>query len=904
MRDYSMTDLQTRIAALTPQQRARLEMRLANLAAARGSVQRERIQPRDRARPTPLSYAQQREWALERYRPSNNIPGALRLEGDLDLPVLTRALTEVTARHEVLRSLVEVVDGIAVQVVQPVTPVPVRVVDLSGLAAEEQQNEVHRQLDAEVMHPFPPDQVPLMRATVLRLAPSTCIVLLIVHHSVSDGWSTALVAREATECYVALREGRSIALEPLAIQYGDFAAWQRAELDETWMTAEVAYWREVLADMPPRLALPTDRPYPARRTFDAAQHPVPLPPAAVTAIERFAEAHSASISMVMLAAVSVMLHRYTGQEDLVFGSAIAGRNRTDTEALIGCFANVLPLRIQVSREQTLQQVLRRAEQVVTAAFDHQDLPFDKLVEELVPQETSQTPLIQMMINVPTVPEGMFRDPNQALELPGLRILPEPVPLGPIPIDVILIVSARPGTIDLHWHYSTELFDAGKIERLSVQLSHVLDQLINNPDCRVGDVDLLDTGPARATEAAVAAPADPGFTGLVELFQRQAELAPDASAAIHGGAVVSYAELNRRANRLAHRLRADGVTAETRIGVLMDRSPRLAIAALAALKAGGAVVPLDPAEPPERIGDVLADAAAPVLVTTAALAPLAAGAGVHTLLVDGDDPGAPEENPPDVPADSAAAYVVYSPGSPGVLLEHRSLVTRAQQVAKRLQLGAGDRFLQLGSLAAGAPLTEFFAMWLVGGAVVFPPPETPDSVDADPELAAVSELAEAERVSVLAVPAAHWRRWVAELDRTGRRLPWSLRLVVVGPEPVRPAGVPMIRVYGSAETGFGAGFFRLPADSDADRVAIGTPPRGVRLCVLDGELRPVPTGGTGELYVGGIGVARGYLGQPRQTAERFVADPDEAHPGTRLYRTGDRVRRGADGNVELLSYVGQ
>jgi amino acid adenylation domain-containing protein len=907
-------DLESRIAALSPEQRALLESRIAGLAAPRGASANGRILPRDPDRPTPLSFAQQREWALERFRPANNISGAIRLEGDVDLDLISRVLTEITTRHEVLRSTVEMAEGsrMPVQVVHPVSPVPVPVVDLSHLDPEPQTREVRLRFDAEVTRPFPPDQAQRIRVTMLRLAPHTYVALLSIHHSSADGWSLSIVIRETAALYQAFREGKGASLPLPPIQYGDFAVWQRERLGEEWMAAEVEYWRGVLADMPPRLALPTDRPHPVRRTFAGDQHKSALSREDTAALQKFAEGEGASISMVMLAACSVMLYRYTDQDDLVFGSAITGRVRTETEQLIGCFANALPLRMRVSRNETLLEVLHRARGVASAAFDHQDIPFDRLIEELAPKETSQTPLVQMMINVLTTPGDLLRQSGQAMRLPGLTITPEPTDIGPLPIDLILLVEARPDMVHFQWHYSSELFDAQTVVRLAAELDHIIYQLVSRPDTRVADVDLLGTAAAApGADRAQAALEAEASVGVVELIQRQAARAPDAPAVIYDGAATTFEELNREANRLARHLRTLGVAAETTVGILLDRSPQLAVAMLGVLKAGGAYVPIDAQYPAERISLMLSDARAPVLITTEDLAALAEGAGpAQTVLMGGQDwQQADGGDLPGTPSPTWPAYVVYTSGSTGqpkgVVTEHRSLVTFAREVAGRLQLGAGDRFLQFASPSFDVLAEELFPVWLAGGAVVIPPPRmTGAGLD-------LMDLAEREHLSVLELPAAYWHEWVRELDRTGRALPSSLRLVIVGAERVLPErlamwqklGVPLMHVYGITETTVSSTFFRLPQKAqaaDLQHLPIGTALPSVDLQILDSGLRPVPVGGVGELYIGGISVARGYLRHPALTAERFIADPDPAHPGQRVYRTGDLVRQRADGNLEFLS----
>ncbi|GIF62806.1 hypothetical protein Ais01nite_08410 [Asanoa ishikariensis] len=900
-----MTDLQSRIAALSPEQRARFESRLA---ADRPRAVVERIPRREKDRPTPLSFAQQREWAVEQFRPSNNVTAALRLDGEVDLRVLSDVLTEIVSRHEVLRSTVEIVDRRPTQVVRPVTAVPVPVEDLRALDGDGQRDAIRERCDAEVVRPFPADQAHRLRATALRLDSESYVVLVTLDHAAADAWSMIILLREVIALYPALRGGAEGGLPPLPIQYGDFAVWEREWLDEERMAAELGHWKQVLADLPPRLALPADRSSALRRTFAGDHHTLTVAGERTAALQRFAEREGVSLSMVMLAACSVVLHRYTHQDDLVFGSAVGGRLRPETEQLIGCFANALPLRMRLSPGQTLRDVLHAARDVVSTAFDHQSVPFDRLIEELAPDEAAQTPLIQMMINVLSTPGAVLR-PDRALELPGLAVSYVPMDPGPITIDLILVVQAAPETLHFDWHYSTELFDRGTIERLAAQLPHVLEQLVDEPDRRIGEVRLLDTGVRRPATR----PAGPEL-GFLELFARQVARTPDAPAVVCDSVPLSFAELDRAANRLAHHLRGLGVGAETPVGVLVDRSPALTVAVLGILKAGGAFLPLDPAYPVDRIAYVLADAGAPVLVSTEKLADLAETAGVADLvLLDGPDRFAdgPDGDPGDLTHPTSAAYVIYTSGSTGqpkgVVIEHRSLAAFATETAERLGLGAGDRFLQFASPGFDVLVEELFPIWAVGGAVVVPP-ERMAGVNLD-----LVALTRQDRITVMELPAAYWHEWVRDLDRAGGALPPCLRLVIVGAERVLPErlatwqtfGVPLSHVYGITETTVSSTFFDLPADApetDLRHLPIGTELPFAELHVLDPELRPVPAGAVGELYIGGISVGRGYLRRPGLTAQRFVASPDPERPGQRVYRTGDLVRRRPDGNVEFLSRV--
>ncbi|MEU9332345.1 amino acid adenylation domain-containing protein [Streptomyces sp. NPDC048290] len=896
-------DLQARIAALSPDKREVLERRLAAMAAERAPATAGRIVPRDRGVPTPLSFAQLREWTTGRLRGSNNIGGALRLVGDLDLDLLSRVLTEIVDRHEALRSTVELDGRTPVQVVHPVTPVPTPVVDLTDLPAEEQPAEVRRRADAELVRPFAPEDVQRLRLQLLRLAPDTHVALFTTDHAASDAWSMAILVREFVTLYGVHRGGGTGGLPAPEIQFGDFAALQAREYTDERIAAELAYWKRELDGAPTRLALPVDRPYPARPTFAGAQYHIDLAPELSDELKVFSERENASLFMVLLATFSVLLHRYSGQDDLVIGSAISGRNRVETEQLIGCFANLLPLRMRLAQDQTLRSLVHAARSTTTSGYDHQDLPFERLLEQLgIGRDAAQTPLIQVMVNVLTAPAN-------TLAVPGLTIAPEPMDIGPVSIDLTLFAMPRGDTVSLQWQYSTELFDTATVELLAAQFVHVLRQLVTAPDTAVGEVEFIVAPAAAATGTAV----DHG-PGFVELFQRRAALAPHTTAVTHGGTAVSYAELNRDANRLAHELRARGVGPEVPVGVLLDRSPRMAVAILAVLKAGGYYVPLDTSYPAERLAFMLTDADVRVLVTeeAPAAALTAAGGPLPGELVLVDAPlDRPDHDLPTLPGPATPAYMVYTSGSTGrpkgAQIEHRSLVTFARDVVERFGLGSGDRFLQFASPSFDVLVEELFPIWLAGGAVVIPA-ERMLGGGAD-----LAELVEREQVTVMELPTAYWHEWTRALRRQDRALSDRLRLVIIGGERVlpdritlwEPLGVPLMHVYGLTETTVSSTFFRIdPVDQARDwpNLPIGTPLPSADLRILDARLRPVPVGGLGELYIGGVGLARGYHGRPALTAQRFVADPDPAHPGARLYRTGDLVRQRPDGNLEFVSRV--
>jgi amino acid adenylation domain-containing protein/non-ribosomal peptide synthase protein (TIGR01720 family) len=905
-----MADLQSRIAALPAEKRALLERRLAEMATARGSAPADHIKPRDRSQPTPLAIPQEREWAVGRFRSANNIPGAFRVVGEIDPALLSQIFTEVTNRHEVLRSTVEIRDGGSLaQVVHPVTPVPVPVTDLTHLTPEQQREQVRRRWQAEVVGRFGPEQPQRLRVSLLRMAENNHVAFVTTDHAAADLASVALLIEEFAALYAIHANGGGQSLPPVEIQYGDFAAWQR-ELGHERMAAEHEFWRRSLDGIRDRLAVPSDRPFPARPTFAGDVHTMDLPAEFAADLRRFGDDEKVSVGVLLLAALAVLLQRYLEQDDLIIGELVSGRNRVETERLVGCFNNALPLRIRLDGEQTLREVVRNVRDVVLSSYDNQNLSVERLVGELdLGRDASLTSMTDVWLNVQTLPHS--------LEVPGLQVSQEPIDVTGTAAPLMLEADPGAETLDLRWVYMTEMFDTGTVALFAEQYHRVLRQLVTEADIPVGQVELaVAEQPSAATDPATEP--DAADIGYVELFQRRVALTPYAAAVVYDGAATSYGDLNRDANRLAQGLRALGIGPEARVGILVDRSPRLACAMLAVLKAGGACLPLDPSYPPERIAFMLADAGTRVLITEERLATLLTGGGAvlpdQTVLLDGPPPGPGADTGqdlPELPRPTSLAYVVYTSGSTGrpkgTMIEHRSLARFARDIVSRLGLGAGDRFLQFASPGFDVLMEEMFPTWLAGGAVVIPAEHI---ISGGAELA---DLAERDRLTVMELPTAYWHEWVRELDRKGRALPPCLRLVIIGGERVLPerltmwrrSGVPLMHVYGLTETTVSSTFFLLdPADPVADwpNLPIGTPLPSADLRILDGRLRRVPVGAIGELYIGGVSVARGYLGCPGLTAQRFVADPEPVWPGRRLYRTGDLVRQRPDGNLEFVSRV--
>ena len=901
-----------RLAALPPKQRRLLELRLARATGTPASAPIPAL-PRD-GRTFPLSFAQQRLWFLDRLEPGSpwyvmTIP--LRLTGTLQVAILGAALAEVERRHEALRTLFAVAaDGSAVQTVGRPAGVPLPQVDLKALPAAAREVEVSRLLAAEARRPFDLARGPLLRATLYSLREGEHAFVLGMHHIVSDGWSLGVLVKELATLYEAFSRRLPSPLAALPVQYADFAVWQRGLLAGPALADLLAYWKRQLAGMPPLFELPADRPRPALQTFRGATLPLVLPAGATAGVQALSRRERATPFMTLLGVFMVLLHRYTGRTDLAVGSPIANRGRSELEGLVGFFVNTLVLRGDLSGDPGFRELLARVQSLAAGAYAHQDLPFEKLVEELEPErQLSHAPLFQVMFvlqNAP-VPE---------LVLPGLRLAPLAARSGTSKFDLSLYLWEGGPELAGHFEYNTDLFEPATIARLADHFVRLLEGVIAGPELRVSELPLL--APAERhlllVEAGDTAPSfrvDPACTRLHHPFAAQAERTPDAVALVAGEERLTYRELDGRANRLSHRLRALGVGAESMVGIAMRRSGDLVVAILATLKAGGAYVPLDPEYPGERLAFILEDCRAPVLVVDAGFA-IGGASGSANGVADGSAGGvrwicpAAERAaiaslpaaPPALSGPAGLAYVIYTSGSTGrpkgVAIEHRSALLFlhwTRQVFAPREL-AGVLFST--SICFDLSVFELFAPLSWGGKIIL----------AEDVLALAGLPAAAEVTLVNTVPSA-----MAELIRLGA-LPRSVHTVNLAGEPLSRAladrvyaepGVDRLYdLYGPSEdTTYST--FALAGRASAQEPAIGRPLPGTRVHLLDRRFQPVPPGVPGELCLAGGGLARGYLGRPELTAGRFMPDPFGVEPGGRLYRTGDLARWLSDGN---LAYLGR
>ena len=900
-------------AELSAAKRALLEARL------RGKVRSSGLIPRAHGDGAPLSYAQERLWFIDRLEPGSavyNIRVVRRMAGPLDEPVLERALGEIVRRHEALRTTFREVDGSPVQVIAPFGGFTLPVEDLSGLSGADREAEERRLSLKEAMLPFDLAAGPLFRAVLLRLGPESRMLLISMHHIVGDGWSLEVLEREMLALYSAYRQGRESPLPELGLQYADYAAWQREHLRGELLERQLSYWRERLGGSPEVLELPTDHPRPAVRTYRGSSEAIELSPALLERLRALGRSEGATLFVVVLAAYQVLLSKYSGSEDIVVGSPIAGRTRNEVAGLIGFFVNTLVLRSDLGGDPSFRQVLRQVQEVMLGAYDNQELPFEKLVAELQPERSlSHSPLFQVSFTLDDVEESGSVAPGEAsgsgveVEEPRSGAAASSTAAADpgfafAKFDLALSLRATRRGLSGGVVYSTDLFGRGTILRMLHHLGRVLEQVAADADVRLSQLELL--GKAEREQVLAGwnrterAYADPPAHAL---FAEWARRAPEAVALLDGGEAVTYGELDRRAAILARHLRELGVGPETPVGLCMERTPDLLVGVLGIWKAGGAYVPLDPGYPAERLGWIVADAALPVVVATGATAGVLPEHGATLVRVDQLTETAAEAAP-EVPAsDAGLAYVIYTSGSTGrpkgVLVEHGSLANLLAATREAFGIGEGDVMPALASYAFDIWLFEALLPLTSGGAVRLV--ERDRVLDAHALLEEIADATLVHGVPALMRQLVHAERETPRLARLrgayvgGDRVPADLLAEMREAFPAAESHV----LYGPTEGTILASTHPVPVDGIVYGHPIGRPLGNVRLYVCDALGSPQPGGIPGELLIGGAGVARGYLARPALTAERFVPDPFSAQGGARLYRTGDRARWRADGTLEYL-----
>jgi amino acid adenylation domain-containing protein/non-ribosomal peptide synthase protein (TIGR01720 family) len=862
--------------------------------------------PRDRD--LALSFAQERLWFLHQLEPDSpfyNVPSVLRLKGQLDVAALTRALDEIVRRHEVLRTTFKAVDGRPVQVVHEHVELEVPVIRWPELSPEGREEAARAESSAEARRPFDLATGPMIRARLLVVGAEEHVLLLTLHHIVSDGWTRGILNRELALLYRAFTAGKPASLPEIPVQYADYAAWQRKWLSGDVLDRQIAYWKKQLDGAPQAIELPTDRPRPPVQTYRGSNRLHILPREVGQALKELARRESVTLYMVLLSGLDLLLHRWTGQRDVVVGTSVSNRNRAETERLVGFFINALVLRTVVDDDVPFTELLAQVRDVCLGAYAHQDMPFERLVQELSPEpDPSRAPLFQIIFT-------MQNAPGEAMALPGLELRGSRSDVANVKYDLTFLMGeGRDGALGISIDYNVDLFDGTTIDRMIGHLANLLTAVARDPSRKVADIPML---PAEERERLVVGWNDTAAAYSTddcvhELFEATADATPDALAVASGEARLTFRELDARANRVAHHLRRLGVGPESVVGICLGRSVEWIVAMLGILKAGGAYVPLDPTYPAPRLGQLLEGAGARVVLSEDHLA----GALVeHATVVrlDGDAAALAAESDARVESELSAsnlAYVLFTSGSTGkpkgVAIEHRNLVNYVRGVAARLALPGDASYAHISTLSADLGNTVLFPPLCLGGTLHV----LPEALTTDP--LGLGAYFQAQGIDCLKIVPSHLSALLvgAHPERVLPR-----RLLVLGGEASSwelierlQALAPELRImnhYGPTETTVGVVTYPVVAGSrpEAPIVPLGRPLPNTQIYLLDAQLSPTPIGVPGEVYVGGAGVARGYLGQPELTRERFLADPFSGTAGARLYRTGDRARYLPDGTLVFL-----
>ncbi|MEX2286658.1 MAG: amino acid adenylation domain-containing protein, partial [Planctomycetaceae bacterium] len=855
-----------------------------------------------KSRSFPLSFAQQRLWLLEQLDPGNpvyNIPLAIRLTGALNIDALNRTLNDVVARHESLRTRIAVTNDEPMQLVDAARQQELTVVNLEHVDPSQRDAEAITRATEEARKPFRLEQGPLFRALLLRFSPIDHVLVVVMHHIISDDWSMGVLFREVALLYQAHAADRPSPLKRLTIQYADYAVWQRQRLQGETLERELDYWRRRLEGVTP-LELPTDR---SRLLLDqqvGATVESFLPHTLTQQLKDVGRREGATLYMTLLTAFQVLLYRYSGQEDIAVGSPIAGRLRSETEGLVGFFVNTLVMRANLAGDPSFRDLLQQVRQSSLEAFGHQEVPFERLVETLNPQrDISRHPLFQVMFTLQNAP---WPD----VTLPGVSLSVIPLDTGTSKFDLSFTAREERGGLSLLVEYNANLFRRDTIQRMLKHFENLLAAIVANPNQHVSELELMDEAERQTllVDQSATRRDYPDDALLHHLVEAQARRTSDAVAVVFEDQQITYRQLDERANRLAQRLLALGVGPDTMVGIFCERSLEMVVGIFGVLKAGGAYVPLDPAYPIDRLEFMLADGPIPLLLTQRQLAE-SLSRYTGQVLVLGDEEDAEcgiADLESSVTADHAA-YVLYTSGSTGrpkgVVITHRAICNHMFWMADDLPLGPHDAVLQKTSASFDASVWEFFAPLMAGARLVMAQPY--GHLDPGYLVRAIQQ----HQITILQLVPTLLQVLVAEPSFAQCT---SLRRILVGGEAL-PAelvrrttdllGAEVCNLYGPTEATIDATFFKWDGRTDGTLAPIGRPIANVEAYVLSAQRTLMPMGLPGELYLGGAGLARGYLNRPELTAERFVPHPFRREPESRLYRTGDLVRWLPDGNLEFL-----
>jgi amino acid adenylation domain-containing protein len=862
------------------------------------------IQPVPRQGNLPLSFAQQRLWFIDQFEVGSslyNLPTALRLKGTLNIDALSQTLNEILHRHEILRTSFVSVEGQPIQVITPSLSVTLPIVSLEELPEVEREAEVQRRITNEAQQPFNLTEVPLLRATLLRLSQVEHILIFTMHHIVSDGWSMGILIKEVTILYQAFCNQQASPLAKLPIQYADFAVWQREWLAGERLNTQLAYWRQHLGGNLPVLQLPTNRPRSKFTTFHGATYSFCLSSHLSEALKVLSNNQGVTVFMTLLAGFKTLLYRYTAIDDILVGSPIANRNRAELEGLIGCFVNTLVLRTDMAGNPSFRELLGRVRECTLSAYAHQDLPFEYLVEKLQPErDFSRNPIFQVSFG--------FHDDriNHELELPGLTISFLKPESKTAKFDLSLDMHETASGLTGELEYNTDLFDASIIQQMVGNFCTLLEAIVANPQQRILELPLLTEpekqqllGEWNNTEISY-----PRNQCIHELFESQVERNRDAIAVFFQDEYLTYHQLNTKANQLAHYLQNLGVKSEVLVGICVERSLEMLVGLLGILKAGGAYLPLDPAFPPERLASMLEDAQVSVLLTQQHLQEMLPAHVGALVCLDSDWQTIAQESQDNLLSGAATdqlAYVIYTSGSTGkpkgVQIQHAGVVNFLNSMHQQLKLTDTDTLLAVTTITFDIAVLELFLPITIGGRVVIVSRE----VASDGEQ--LLEILKKSQATVMQATPTTWRmllaaKWQAsnqfKILCGGEALPRQLANQLLA------QGVSVWNLYGPTETTIWSCIF--PVDSKNESVPIGRPLANTQVYILDPYLKPLPVGVIGELYIGGAGLSRGYLNLSELTAEKFISNPFEKAKSRKLYKTGDLARYLPDGNIEFLGRI--
>ncbi|MDF5706500.1 MAG: amino acid adenylation domain-containing protein [Nostoc sp. S4] len=907
-----MSELSQRIANLSPEKRKLLLQKLndkkKNLFSATA------IAPQSReSNSFPLSFAQQRLWLLDQLDTDStayNIPQAMRLKGQLNVSAWERSINEIVRRHEALRTTFATVEGQSLQVIAPTLTLTVPVVDMQELPPTVRERKVQQLATEEAQRPFDLSKAPLLRVMLLQLDKAEYVILFVIHHIVFDGWSLSIFIRELAALYETFNSDRLLLLPELPIQYADFALWQRQWFQGEAQEMQLAYWKQQLASAPSLIELPTDRPRPVVQTNRGAMQFLQLSKTLTEALKALSQQEGVTLFMTLLAAFKTLLHRYTQDEDILVGTTVSGRNRIETEELIGFFANTLVMRTYFGGNPSFLELLARVRQVASEAYAHQDLPFEKIVEELKLQRyLSHTPLLQVMFQLQN-----YLGATATLELPGLTMTPLEFEKGTARFELAMeMVETEQGLIG-SMEYNVALFDEVTITRMLRCFQTLLESIVANPDQRLSNLPLLTTAQQQLllvqwNDTSVEYPQ---HQCIHQLFEAQVERTPDAIAVVFEDKQLTYRQLNARANQLAHYLRTLGVKPEVLVGICTERSLEMIVGLLGILKAGGAYVPLDPAYPASRLAFMLSDSQVPVLLTQQQLVAKLPEHQAQVVCLDTDwniIAQQSQDRPLSISEVENLAYVIYTSGSTGqpkgVFGLHRGAVNRFHWMWQNYPFVKGEVCCQKTSLNFVDSVWEIFGPLLQGIQTLI----VPDNILKDPQqfiatlthnnvtrLVLVPSLLRVllNTSSVLQLQLPKLKLWISSGEALSIDLLEQFRQSL--PDST------LLNLYGSSEVSGDVSCYSLSLQASlSECVWIGRAIANTQIYILDVNRQPVPIGVPGELYIGGDGLARGYLNQPELTAEKFISNPF-SDTAARLYKTGDLARYLPNGEIEYIGRI--